>query len=88
MRVVFLAISILLAAASCAFAQSVERPETIRVDIRLVSVPVVVADRNARYVPDLAASDFTILQDGEPQSIEFFAAVEELAKLVFLRPNV
>lgn len=55
-----------------------ERPvDTIKIDTRLVSVPVIVSDRNGRYVPNLAAGDFTVLQDGKPQNIEFFAATEE-----------
>ncbi len=51
--------------------------ETIKIDTRLVSVPVVVSDRNGRYVPNLTRDDFSILQDGVPQRIDFFAASEE-----------
>jgi VWFA-related protein len=51
--------------------------ETIKVNTRLVSVPVVASDRSGRYVPNLKASDFTITQDGQRQSIEFFAAIDE-----------
>ena len=61
----------------CANAQDENSTETIRIDTRLVSVPVIVSDRNGRYVPNLAATDFTVLQDGVRQSIEFFGAAEE-----------
>lgn len=58
-------------------AQSVNTDETIKIDTRLVSVPVIVSDRNGRYVPNLAATDFTVWQDGVRQNIEFFGAAEE-----------
>jgi VWFA-related protein len=58
--------------------------ETIKVNTRLVSVPVVVSDRNGRYLPNLKASDFSISQDGVPQTIEFFAATDEPITLAVL----
>ncbi len=61
-----------------------QETETIRVDTRLVSVPVVVSDRNGRYVPNLTAADFTVFQDGAQQNIEFFAAVEEPLTIALL----
>ena len=45
---------------------------TIRVNTRLVQFDVVVTDNQGRPVKDLAASDFTVLQDGKPQSIRAF----------------
>ena len=66
------------------YGQSVDPNEPIRIDTRLVSVPVVVADRNARYVPDLTSADFAILQDGQPQPLAFFAAVEEPLTIALL----
>jgi VWFA-related protein len=45
---------------------------TIRVNARLVQFDVVVTDKQGRPVKDLAASDFTVLQDGKPQSIRAF----------------
>ncbi|MEO7658327.1 MAG: VWA domain-containing protein [Pyrinomonadaceae bacterium] len=56
----------------------------IKVDTRLVIVPVIVRDRNGRYVPNLSAEDFTILQDGSSQTIEFFGATEEPLTIVLL----
>jgi VWFA-related protein len=70
-----LMIVVSLAAAITSVAQ--EPTETIRVNTRLVSIPVVVSDRNGRYLPNLKAADFTVLQDGKPQQIEFFAATDE-----------
>ena len=62
----------------------IAQDETIRIDTRFVSVPVIVSDRNGRYVPNLTAADFTILQDGSPQNIEFFAATEEPLTIALL----
>jgi len=45
---------------------------TIRVNARLAQFDVVVTDKQGRPVKDLAASDFTVLQDGKPQSIRAF----------------
>jgi VWFA-related protein len=45
---------------------------TIRVNARLVQFDVVVTDKEGRPVKDLKASDFTVLQDGKPQSIAAF----------------
>jgi len=57
---------------------------TIRVNTRLVQFDVVVTDSQGKPIKDLAASDFTVLQDGKPQSIRAFefhspAAVNESA---------
>lgn len=51
--------------------------DAIKIDTRLVSVPVVVSDRNGRYIPNLTREDFTLLQDGVAQRIDFFATNEE-----------
>lgn len=49
-----------------------ERVETIRIDTALVNIPVIVSDRNDRYVPGLSKSNFRVFQDGVQQSIELF----------------
>jgi VWFA-related protein len=45
---------------------------TIRVSARLVQFDVVVTDSQGRPVKNLTSSDFTVLQDGKPQSIRAF----------------
>ena len=77
----FLAFSLTISVAS---AQDVKDGEKIKVDTRLVSVPVIVSDRNNRYVPGLTAKDFTIAQDGVPQTIEFFGSTEEPLTIALL----
>src|SRR5262245_49357830 len=58
--------------------------EVIKVDTTLVTVPVVVSDRQGRYVPGLKASDFTVFKDGVQQKIEFFASTEERINVALL----
>jgi VWFA-related protein len=46
--------------------------QTLRTNTRLVVVDVVAADSKGQPVPDLKASDFTLLEDGKPQKISGF----------------
>lgn len=65
-------------------AQDVNVADVIKVDTRLVSVPVIVSDRNGRHVPNLTAADFAVFQDGSLQTIGFFAAIEEPLTIALL----
>jgi VWFA-related protein len=47
--------------------------ETLILEGALIEVPVVVADRMGRYVPQLKQQDFRVLEDGEPQQIVAFS---------------
>jgi VWFA-related protein len=58
--------------------------EIIKIDTTLVSVPVIVSDREGRFVANLQAADFTIYQDGTKQKIDFFAATEEPLTIALL----
>ena len=46
--------------------------EPIRVSVRLVTVTAVVTDSTGRYIRNLKADDFSILEDGAPQTISIF----------------
>src|SRR5580765_7673926 len=70
--------------AMSARAQNSGGGDTIKIDTRLVSVPVIVSDRNGRYVPNLTQANFTVLQDGSPQNIAFFGATEEPITIALL----
>jgi len=43
----------------------------------LVNVPVIVSDRQGRYIAGLKAADFSVYQDGIKQKVSFFATEEE-----------
>ena len=43
----------------------------------MVSLPVVVTDQAGNHVRDLKKEDFQVFEDGVPQEIAGFAAVEE-----------
>ena len=50
--------------------------EVIKVENELVNLDVRVVDRNNRPVNNLSQKDFTIMEDGVPQRIEFFTQSE------------
>lgn len=54
-------------------AQVSNAPGTIRVQVRLVPVDVIVTDDHDRPVTDLKQEDFQILEDGKPQEIRHFS---------------
>ena len=58
--------------------------DVIRVNTTLVSVPVIVSDRDGRYIPDLKRSDFSLARDGANQKIDFFASIEEPINVAIL----
>ncbi len=59
-----------------------KRPEpagdqTIRVNVEMVSLPVVVSTREGRRITDLKKEDFQVFEDGVQQTIAGFAATDE-----------
>jgi VWFA-related protein len=58
-------------------AQDKDDDEVIKVNTRLVSVPVIVTGSDGRYVPNLQASDFVILEDGKQRTLDFFGTSDE-----------
>jgi len=42
------------------------------VSVNFVQLPVTVKDRSGRLVPSLTSRDFTVLEDGKPQRLNFF----------------
>jgi VWFA-related protein len=54
--------------------QGAEQPSTnIRVQVNEVIVPVTVTDDKGKFVSNLVASDFRVLDEGRPQRISFFS---------------
>ncbi|HEX8072215.1 MAG TPA: VWA domain-containing protein [Pyrinomonadaceae bacterium] len=72
------------AASSTPLREEVDAGELVRVETTLVTVPVSVMDRGGRYVPDLRVEDFELYEDGVPQKIAYFAAVERPFTVVLM----
>ncbi len=66
------------------YAQNEDADEIIKVDTTYVSVPVIVSDRNGRYIPNLKKSNFKLFQDGEKQEISFFGNEKEPLNIALL----
>jgi len=63
---------------TCAAAGLAQAQEAVfRADTNLQSIGVQVTDRQKRDMRGLTASDFTILEDGRPQTIAFFGTEED-----------
>jgi len=83
LRYTVLLAGLLVAAASASSPQRDEPPVlSIRTD--LVSLPVTVADRDGALVPGLRQQDFTVFDNGEPQTIEFFSSEDAAATIGLL----
>ena len=55
------------------FAQ--EKPDdVVKVDTQLVNIPVIVSDRDNRYIPGLARENFRLFRDGNEQKIDIFGS--------------
>lgn len=48
-----------------------QQPPTIRVPVRLVSVPTLVVSRQGKYIPGLGASNFRLTDNGHQQNFKF-----------------
>jgi VWFA-related protein len=79
----FLALSICASLASTR-AQERQTDTPIKVQTTLVSVPVIVSDREGRYISGLKAGDFKLYQDRAEQTISVFDAVEEPLNVALL----
>lgn len=49
---------------------------TFRTGVTLVSTDVIVRNDNGQFVADLTKDDFTVIEDGQPQTIQSFAMVQ------------
>ena len=71
----------LLAMAASAWAQ---QPATISVNVNAVSLLVTVHDRDGQIVKNLTPDDFTLLDDGIPQKVDYFSRESDLPLTVGL----
>jgi Ca-activated chloride channel family protein len=72
LKAVSLSLAIALLLAGRALAQDMPQAPVIRVDTRLVNVPVNVADEHGVAVSSLTQDDFTIREDGRTQKVAIF----------------
>lgn len=63
-------------------AVALEKPQ--KADKRLVNVPVIVSDRDGRYIPGLKKEDFTLYVNGVEQKIAYFGTFDEPISLALL----
>src|SRR5471030_2265733 len=75
MRPVFVAAGVVLAGVCAAAAVQSQRP-LFRAKTDLVELDVTVLDKDHQPVHGLTEKDFTILEDGKPQTIAAFDAVD------------
>ncbi|HVF23515.1 MAG TPA: VWA domain-containing protein [Pyrinomonadaceae bacterium] len=88
-HVAILLIAILIC--SVATAQQQTGDDVVRVKANLVNIDVIVKDKKGKYIPDLKAEDFTIVENGVAQKIEFFDAPlarTEIRSLAAAAPEV
>jgi VWFA-related protein len=69
-------LAVLVAAPAPAHAQ--DSVSTIAVDVKVVALPVTVRDKHGAIVKDLTKDDFTLQEDGRPQTIKYFSQESNL----------
>lgn len=74
----------LLLAFGAVRSQDNQPAEVIKVDSNLVSVPVIVSDRDGRYIPGLRQEDFKVYDNNEQQTLSFFDGAEEPLNIALL----
>jgi VWFA-related protein len=77
-----LAVLVLLFAS--ARAQEPQVVDTIKIDTNLISVPVIVSDRDNRYVPNLKVDAFHLFDNQIEQKISYFDTGEEPLSVVLM----
>ena len=82
LRTVAAILALMTASSGMAF-QEPPAPQ-IRVESALVTVPVIVTDSQARFLPGLKAGDFKLLQDSMPVRISLFLTSEDPIKIALL----
>ena len=84
MKVIFTLISLMLLTLPITLHAQITEPDKFPNDKSLISVPVIVSDREGRYISGLKKEDFTIFQDGVKQKVDFFATYDEPLNIALL----
>lgn len=53
-----------------------EQTETLRIGTAVVQMDVIVTDKSGRRVKGLTAADFQVVDEGQPQTVDYFATME------------
>jgi VWFA-related protein len=53
--------------------QAQDAASTIAVNVKVVTLPVTVRDKHGKIVRDLTKDDFTLSEDGRPQTVKYFS---------------
>ena len=77
-------VALLCVTLQLARAQSQEPLDTIKIDTNLISVPVIVSDRENRYVPDLKVEAFRLFDNQVEQKIAYFDTGEEPLNVILM----
>jgi VWFA-related protein len=72
---VILAAALLVSDPAIAQNPTPSQPPTFRTTVTLVTTDVIPRDGNGRFISDLTKDNFTVLEDGQPQTIVSFALV-------------
>ena len=64
--------------------QKAKDDQVIRVNVDMVSLPVVVTDKVGRRITDLKKEDFQVFENGTRQEIAGFAATDEPIEVVLM----
>jgi VWFA-related protein len=83
LKYVALLLGALTAAGTTSWPQQVE-PPVLSIKTDLVSLTVKVVDEDGALVPDLREQDFTVYDNGQPQTIEFFSSEDTAATIGLL----
>src|SRR5262252_4363512 len=62
--------------------------QDIKVDVNVVNILVSVRDKKGTLIPNLERKDFTILEDGKPQTIKYFTRETDLPLTIGLLVDV
>jgi VWFA-related protein len=65
-------------------AQTTDGQDAVKLKATLVNVPVIVSDRDGRYISGLRAADFTLYSDHVKQNVAVFEATEEPLNVALL----
>jgi Ca-activated chloride channel homolog len=77
-------IVLLTAAAESQAPEKSGKTATIRVNVEMISMPVVITDKTGRRITDLKQEDFQIFEDDVPQKISGFASTDEPVDIALL----